>query len=233
MARLRRHTIALIALAFLAATPLQPLDSQLVLERYELELSQLAAPKAMIFTYTVSQAGPTNIEQQHRVYRSGDKVRDETVSVDGQSLKGKLVRIINRADRYSVTRLAPRTTEYTMLFLRTKKNGKHFDYEYEATPIAAGASGFVVTRVVIDGMRDLPRTIVFHTSSLDAHGTGEIDYGPSSGHWVPFTVTIDAIVHGQRARERITWSDYQFPPSLPPSTFRRPKPLPGITSPPF
>ena len=35
---------------------------------------------------------------------------------------------------------------------------------------------------------------------------------------------------GKPARELITWSDYRFPASLPPSTFQPPEPLPHATS---
>ncbi|MDP9024328.1 MAG: hypothetical protein M3N13_02985, partial [Candidatus Eremiobacteraeota bacterium] len=81
-----------IVLGGIAAAPLQ-LDSQIVLERYELEMGDVAAPKSMIVSYTVSQAGPTNIEAHHRMYREGLDVRDETISVDGTQLKTKTVRI--------------------------------------------------------------------------------------------------------------------------------------------
>jgi hypothetical protein len=218
---MRRALVAIVAsFVFLGAAPLHPLDSQIVLERYELEMTALAPPKAVIFTYNVSQAGPTNIEQLHRLYRSGDDVRDETLSVDGQSLKQKVVRIERREDRYAVTRLAPRTSEYSLVFLRAFKQSGHYDYEYEATPLGPSFAGFVVTRVVIDGVRDLPTSILFHTSNVSGEGHGDIEYGSAGGHWVPLSVTIDATIQGKPARERITWSDYRFPPSLPSATFQ-------------
>jgi hypothetical protein len=216
-----------------AAAPLHRLDSQIVLERYELEMTDLAQPKSMIFTYNISQAGPTNIEQQHRLYRSGIQVRDETISVDGQPLKDKVVRIERREDRYAIERVAPRPAEYELVFLHAIKRGGHYDYEYEATPLGPWLGGFAVTRMIVDGLRDLPRTIYFRTSAANARGEGEIDYGPASGHWVPLAATVDATVRGKPARERIVWSDYSFPKELPPSTFHTARPLPRITHPPF
>jgi hypothetical protein len=229
----RAVLLILLALALAAATPLQQLDSQIVLERYELALTDLAPPHAMIFTYNVSQAGPVNIEQEHVIYRSGLKVRDETISVNGEALKKKIVRIGEREDRYAVKKLAPRSSEYAMLFLRTIKTGSHLDYEYQVTPLAPQARGFVVRRMIVDGIHDLPRMIAFQSASATAHGTGEIDYGPSGGHWVPLAVTMNATVDGKPARERITWSNYRFPSSLPDSTFHTAKPLPRVTPPIF
>ncbi len=213
------------------ATP--PFDSQIVLERYELEMGDLVSPRAMIFSYTVSQAGPTDIEQRHRIYREGLDVRDETIAVDGQTLSRKIVRVGQREDRYVLARIAPRVSTYGFVFVRTIRDATHVDYVYEATPLAAAASGFIIRRVTIDGERFLPRTIVFTTSGPTAQGKGQIDYAPSGKYWVPQTVSVDAQINGKPARERITWSDYSFPPHLPPSTFIGPKPLPHATLPPI
>src|SRR5947209_6644428 len=57
-----------------AAIPGVPLDSQDVLLRYQRALVALPTPKTVIFTYSVSQAGPRDLEQTHRVYRSGELV---------------------------------------------------------------------------------------------------------------------------------------------------------------
>jgi hypothetical protein len=215
-------------LALLAAAIL---DSQVVLQRYELEISQIKAPAASIFSYTVSQEGSVAIEQRHRIYRSGVKVRDETIAVDGETLKPKVVKITQRDDKYFITNIAPRTANYTLLFLRPIRDGAHVDYEYEAT--ALRASAFVVTKVLIDGETFLPKSISFRTAAGTASGTGVIQYVRSSAYWVPIAATVEATVNGKAARERIAWSDYRFPPSLPPSTFVAPKPLPTASLPPI
>lgn len=229
---MRRVFALLFVLAGTVAAAGSQLDSQIVLERYELELSDAAAPKTSIVSYTVSQAGPTDIEQSHRQYRSGLDVRDETISVDGSQLKHKIVRIGRRENRYALARIAPRGTTYAFLFIRTRKRDGRLDYEYEVTPLVASAGGFVVKRVMIDGERFLPRSIAFSTSSASATGTGEIDFAPAGKYWLPAQVSVDATVAGKPARERISWSDYRFPQSLPPSTFAAPKPLPVATLPP-
>jgi hypothetical protein len=228
----RRWLVALLAwLTLIGAAP-ATLDSQLVLARYALELSELQTPKAMIFSYSVSQLGTTDIEQRHVIYRSGLQVRDETIAVDGIPIKPKIVNFGRREDRYAIARLAPRSSAYAMLFVRTVLDGSHLDYRYEVTPLS-GMGGFVVTGVVIDGDSYLPREIDFTTASGSAHGHGTLVYGKSDKYWVPLYVTVEASVGGKPARERIAWGDYRFPPALPPSTFVPPKPLPHATLPPI
>ncbi len=224
--------VAFVAsLTLLGVAPRPALDSQLVLARYEMALDDLVSPSVMIFTYTISQAGPTDIEQRHRLYRSGLNVRDELLSDDGVGLKQKIVRIAQREDRYTVGRLAPRATTYALLFLHTIGKPSHLSYVYQATPLAPASSSFTVTRVTIDGTTFLPSAIKFHSVGANAHGTGEIMYGTIEHRWVPLSVTIDASVDGHSARERITWSSYRFPASLPDSTFIPARPLPHQTLP--
>jgi len=224
---IRRIFAASAALTFLpAAAP--ALDSQYVLQRYALALAALAAPKAVIYSYSVSQAGPSNIEARHEIYRSGTDVRDETLSVDGIPLSRKVVRISHRPERYGVDRFAPRTEAYELLFLGTARDGHHLDYVYEATPLDKSAGAWI-DRVVIDGVRFLPRIVHFHTAGADAAGSATIEFAPFGRYWMPVTVEATARVKGKPARERITWSEYRFPQSLPPSTFEAPEPLPQTT----
>ncbi len=222
--------LAILAFALLAVTPLR-LDSQIVIERYELEMTDIAIPKATIFSYSVSQAGTTDIEQRHRVYREGLDVRDETISVDGLTLKRKIVRVGRHEDRYTLARLAPRSASYEIVFVRAHRTGTRLDYQYDVRPIVAASSGFIVTGMTIDGQRFLPRKIAFRTSGVAASGTGEITFAPSGKYWVPVAVDVTAQAGAKTARERIVWSDYQFPPSLPRSTFQTPRQLPRATPP--
>jgi hypothetical protein len=218
------------ALLLLGASPLQ-LDSQYVLQRYMLAIDSVAQPKAVIFTYTVSQAGPTNIEQRHEIYRSGSDVRDETLAVDGVALVHKVVRFSHREDRYSILRIAPRTTNYEMLFLRTIKDGRRIDYLYDVSGMIRSPD-VTIDRVAIDGTRYLPRIVYFTTENGDAKGSARIEYAPFGKYWMPVVAEVSAVVGGKVARERITWSDYRFPDTLPASAFVPPKPLPHATPPP-
>jgi hypothetical protein len=229
---MRRLALLASALVLLAAAAPHSLDSQIVLQRYELEMSDLTAPKTMIFGYSVSQLGTTDIEQRHTIYRSGLKVRDETLTVDGIALKPKIVSFGERPDRYAVTRLAPRTAAYEMLFSRATRDGSHLDYAFDATPLG-DAGAFTVTRVVIDGITYLPREIDFKTTGTRASGTGALFYGKVDRYWVPLLAQVRADVDGKPARERIVWNGYRFPPSLPASTFVPPRPLPHATLPPI
>ncbi len=146
------------------------------------------------------------------------------------ALHRKIVRFARRADRYAVARFAPSRETYELLFLGTAKDGRHLDYVYEATPLNHSAASWI-DRLTIDGETYLPRVVHFHTGALDTKGSGEIEFAPFGKYWMPVMATARAQVKGKPAREQITWSDYRFPESLPPSTFQPPKPLPQATIP--
>ena len=76
--KLRAAAVAL-GISLLGAAPGQ-LDSQYVLQRYALAVATVPIPKVVVYSYTVSQVGASNIEQKHTIYRSGSAVRDETLS---------------------------------------------------------------------------------------------------------------------------------------------------------
>jgi hypothetical protein len=227
-----RAVLALVVLfAAAAATPAE-LDSQYVLQRYALAIETVPTPKAVIYTYTVSQAGPSNIDQRHVIYRSGLQVRDETLAVDGVALVHKIVTFGQREDRYQISRIAPKPSAYELLFVRSLKDGHHVDYEYDASPLLRGADA-VVERVTIDGLKYLPKDVRFKTGSETARGTAHVQYAQFGKYWMPVLAEISAVVNGRPARERIVWSDYRFPESLPPSAFETPRPLPHSTLPPI
>jgi hypothetical protein len=226
---MKRAAAVLLAVVLLGANSAS-LDSQYVLQRYAMALASVTQPKVVIYSYTMSQVGPSNIEQHHRIYRSGTAVRDETLSVDGMPLSRKLVRFSRHADRYTVERFAPRTDAYEMLFVGTARDGHHLDYVYEATPLSR-PSGPYFDRLTIDGVRFLPRAVRFHSSGNDATGTGQIEFGAFGKYWMPVMADAQARVRGKPARERIVWTDYRFPRNLPPSTFQAPEPLPQATPP--
>lgn len=208
------------------------LDSQDVLARYHRALLALPTPKAVIFTYSMSQAGPQQLEQTHRIYRSGELVRDETLATEGQNLKRKLVRIARYPDRYAVARLAPRPADYAFVFQRMNRTGGRAEYVYGAVPTARGGA-YVVDAIAIDAATFLPASIRFTIDNGTQQGKGELHYARSGTYWVPQLAQVDATVHGKPARERITFSGYRFPNELPAQTFRSPKPLPTPRLPSF
>lgn len=220
------------ALLLAAALANPPLDSQVVLQQYATHLLSAEIPKTLIFTYSVSQAGPESIEQSHRIYRSGDLVRDETLQVDGQSLKLKVTRITRYRNRYTIENLAPRMTAYAFLFLRTVRTGNSYSYVYKAVPLGAPGS-FVVLGMTVDGRTFLPSEIRFRTASATMKGEGSVSFARAGKYWVPTGVAVRAVIDGKPARERITFTSYQFPGRLPKSTFQGPRPLPTPVLPGF
>ena len=220
------------AIVMLLALAGAPLDSQVVLERYASHLVAIDSPKTLIFSYTVSQAGPRDIEQTHRVYRSGDLVRDETLSVDGQTLKSKVTHIGRYRNHYTIDGLAPRLTQYAFLFVRAVKSGNSYDYAYRAEALSVSSS-FVVEGMTINGRTYLPSEIRFRTSRGTVDATGTVGFAQAGKYWVPTAASVEATINGKPAREHITFSAYQFPESLPKSTFQAPKPLPTPALPTF
>ncbi|HEX5274019.1 MAG TPA: hypothetical protein VFW34_01950 [Candidatus Rubrimentiphilum sp.] len=219
------------ALAFaVTLAPLKVLDSQLVLQRYEARLTATKDPQTLIFLYSVSQAGPLDIDQMHRVYRSGSLVRDETLVVDG--VKQKTTRIARYRNRYTLHNLAPRTTRYVFLFVRPIVRNGRYDYLYRAVPLGAPAA-FTVRTMTIDGRTFLPREIRFHSTGAGARGDGTLAFTAAGKYWVPLSIAVQGSVNGRTARERITFGGYQFPAALPQSTFHAPRALPPAVLPTF
>ena len=224
-----RAPFALVLCTALLGVAPATVDSQYVLQRYAVAVTRATAPRVVIYSYTVSQVGPSNIEQHHRIYRSGSAVRDETLTVDGMPLSRKIVKFSHRADPYTLERFAPRTDAYELLFVGTAKDGRHLDYVYDATPLNRSASAWV-DRLTVDGVKFLPRAVHFRSGGPALNGTGEIDFAPMGKYWMPVLATARAQIKGKPARERIVWSEYRFPEALPASTFQAPEQLPQSTA---
>jgi hypothetical protein len=199
-----------------------------VLARYATSLAKLRRPKAITFDYSVEQLGLRNMEQTHHVYRSGLAERDETLIVDGQPLPLPAVRILaNRTYRYDIGAIAPTPATYAFAYAGTVVAGDGFGYVFRTERRAPAA--FAVSEIQIDSRTFLPSIVRFKIAGYGARGSGELDYGLSDAYWVVREAQVNAhLTSGALAHERITWSNYQFPPSLPPSTFEAPRPLPAI-----
>ena len=207
-----------------APTVAAPLEPATVLARYGDALAALRSPPAVSFEFSVEQLGVHNIEESHRVYRSGSKERDETLSIDGYPLKNPAVRIfLNRGYRYDVASLAPKPEAYDFSFSGVLRTGDHYAYSFATQPHAPAS--FAVTGVTIDGRSFLPSVVRFHASGGNAHASGRLHLVGSHGYWVVSEATADArLADGKLAHERIVWSNYRFPESLPTSTFKAPAP---------
>ncbi len=216
--------------ALLLAGARQASPSKIVLSRYVERLVSLDSPKALVFTYTLTQAGPQDIDQTHRIYRNGDLVRDETLIVGGESLHPKITRIARYRNRYAIGNVAPRPAEYKLAFVGVHKSGKRLQYVYRATALGA-PRGFVVDGVTIDAHSYLPSEILFNARGPKISGKGSMRYAQVGRYWMPISIAVQARIGNVPARERIVFSGYRFPGSLPSSTFQLPHPLPTPTAP--
>jgi hypothetical protein len=225
---LRCCALALLWLATTAArlAPAQaPADipPSLVLQRYEEAMAQLKTPPNVIFEYAVEQSGLRNLEQVHRVYRSGTRERDETLRVDGAALKVPQVRVFQRPDRYDVSRLAPKPGDYTFSFARRSIEAGRAVYTFHTE--AQNVTAFGVTSIDVDAQHFLPLTVRFRSVSGGTKGAGHVTYAPESKYWLPREASVEARTPaGKVARERITWTAFGFPEVLPASTFSPPHP---------
>lgn len=203
-------------------TPLASEAPDTVLAKYEHALNVAPVPKFVEFDYSVEQVGMHDLIQTHRIYRSGDTERDEITSVDGQALTHPQTRIIrDRVDHYGIGAVAPRPARYTFSFIGKRRSGGHYDYLFSTHPREPAA--FFVRAIAIDGGRYLPSQVVFSATTASARAEGRLLYGPFERYWMVVEAAVTARVAGKISRERIAFSRYVFPPSLPDSTFVQPR----------
>jgi hypothetical protein len=229
MIRARRLGVAaLLCLATLGARAPSPtpvpepeLAPAVVLQRYAEALGKLERPPYAIFEYSVEQSGARDIEQTHRVYRDATHERDETLSVDGTRLKTPSVRVAQREYVYDAAKLAPKGGDYNFTFAGVRQLDGRTVYAFKTE--RADAATFAVSGVWIDARRFLPALIGFHSAGGALKGNGRITFAPQGPYWLTREAAVSArMPNGKIARERIEWSKYAFPTSLPPSTFSAP-----------
>jgi hypothetical protein len=221
--------IALLAAAAVAAATVAPAPAptpapDAVVAKYAAALKALKEPRVFSVDYTIEQTGTRSLEQTHRIFRSGTDERDETIAVNGTRPTSPLVRIFRRRPyRYTIAALAPKPSAYDFTYAGPHKDGKHVDYVFAVTP-KKPVRGFAFTQVIIDGVTFLPATISFATDQHAGHG--QVTFAKSDRWWVARSAAAQANVPGGIAHERLMFSRWRFPATLPPSTFAAPRPLP-------
>ncbi len=201
-----------------AALLLSPED---VIARYQHALETVKSPPAYICGYYLVDRGTHPTESMHRIYREDGRERDELISFNGQMLGHPEVRIFaRRVDPYAVKLLAPRPDAYAFTYVGAAHRGRSIVYVFKA--FATGTPRYEVTQMTIDGSTFLPLSIAFRTHTKAADGSGVVTYQKVDRYWMPQTASARAEVNGNLETERISWSGYQFYPSLPGSTFAAP-----------
>jgi hypothetical protein len=212
------------------ATPPPAVAPASTLVHYAEALAANRTPLVLSFEYSIDQAGARDIEETHRVFRSGSSERDELHSVDGKRVDPPSIHIfLGRHNRYALEALAPRPEAYKFRYLASVHDGKHLDQVFETTPLSPSAS--TVRQVTIDGVTHLPTAIRFVTS---AHGgSGIVSFGPVQKFWMATTASAAATYGKSATVEHLSFYRYRFPTSLAPSTFSTPRPLPSFRPTPF
>jgi len=204
------------------ATPFSVLPPAVVVGKYAAALSALKEPRVFAFEYTIQQTGPRTLEQTHRVFRSGNDERDETLAVNGNRSHTPVVRIFRgRPYRYTVAALAPKPSAYEFVYAGPHKNGKHADYVFDLVPNAKSRA-VTFTQVTIDGVTFLPQTVAF-SGPHAARGT--VTFVKADRYWVARAASAQANVQGGVAHELLGFVHWRFPKALPRSTFAVPRPL--------
>jgi hypothetical protein len=209
-----------------AASASAPLSPSVVLQRYVGALARVSPPRALVFDYTVEQAGLLDIEQKHRIYRGRGIERDELTEIDGRKLLAPSVRVTSgEIDRYDILSVAPRPDRYGLAFVTAQRAEGHLDYFFRA--VSRTPRSFSVDGVTIDGQSFLPSVVLFHTAGA-ARASGRLSYGRFSGHWLIREASVNAVMANKPVREYLLWTAYQFPTSLPPLTFTSSRSRKGV-----
>jgi hypothetical protein len=200
------------------------------LARYAEALAATHTPLVLSFEYSIDQAGGHDIQQTHRVFRSGNSERDELLSVDGKRVEPPSIHIfLGRRNRYAIESLAPRPEAYTFHYVASVRDGKHVDAVFETTPLSPAPA--TVQRVTIDGITFLPTTIRFVTSAHS--GSGSVSFGRVQKYWMATAATAAATYAKSSTVEHLAFYRYRFPIALAPSTFSTPRPLPSFRPTPY
>lgn len=209
-------------------TPPPAVAPATMLARYAAALAVNPTPAVLSFEYSLDQTGARDIQQTHRVFRSGLSERDELLTVEGKALSPPGIHIfLGHRNRYAIEALAPRPEAYIFRYVASVRDGHHVDEVFATTP--RSATGVRIEQVTIDGVTALPDMIRFSTQ---VHaGRGSVAFGRVQKHWMATTASATATVAKSPAIEHITFYRYRFPGSLGASTFSTPKPLPSFAPP--
>lgn len=206
-------------------TPRPAIAPASMLARYSVALEANPTPAVLSFEYAIDQTGSHDLQQTHRIFRSGSSERDELLSDDGKRLDPPTIRIfLGHRNRYAIEALAPRPEAYSFRYLTSVRDGHHIDEVFATTPRAA--TNATIVQVTIDGLTALPVAIHFVTR---AHaGTGSVTFGRVQKYWMATAATATATVGKTLAIEHLAFYRYRFPGTLAASTFSTPRPLPSF-----
>ena len=211
-------------------TPPPAVAPATMLARYAEALAANPTPAVLSFEYSIDQTGLRDLQQTHRIFRSGSSERDELLSEAGKRLVPPSIRIfLGHRNRYAIERLAPRPEAYRFHYLNSVRDGHHLDQVFATAPRAA--TNATIVQVTIDGVTALPVAIHFVTRAHD--GSGSVTFGRVQKYWMATAATATAKVGKTRSIEHLAFYRYRFPGTLSASTFSTPRPLPSFRPTPY
>jgi hypothetical protein len=211
-------------------TPAPAVAPATVLARYATALAENRTPVVLSFEYAIDQTGAHDIQQTHRVFRSGNSERDELLSMDGKRLDPPSIHIfLGHRNRYTFEALAPRPEAYTFRYAGSVHDGKHVDEVFETK--ALSPSPATIEQVTIDGITFLPVAIHFVTNTHG--GRGSVTFGRVQKYWMATAASATATYAKSTAIEHVSFYRYRFPTTLAASTFSTPRPLPSFRPTPY
>ena len=211
-------------------TPAPAVAPEAVLARYAKALAKTHTPLVLSFEYSIDQSGARDIQQTHRVFRSGNLERDELLSLDGKRVEPPTIHIfLGRRNRYTLEALAPRPEAYAFRYAGSVRDGRHADYVFTTKRLSPAPA--TVAELTIDGVTYLPVTIRF---VADSHGgSGAVNFSRVQKYWMATSAIARATYAKFASIEHLTFYRFRFPVSLAASTFSTPRPLPSFRPTPF
>ena len=202
---------------------------QAALSAYREAVATLPMPSNLTFEYLVTRSGPTRIiTEEHRVYRDGaGRERNETIAVNGTKVVPTIAQVFRHAEwPYGAEKFIVSAAAYDVTFTGQGVVRGRRVYGFSAKRFRK--SDFEVNGLYLDASRFLPVRETFTVLGKGCEGTGSVDFVPVREFWLIVSISASCVssLRGSTSqdapppfRERIRFSKYAFPKTLPPQVF--------------
>jgi hypothetical protein len=199
--------------------------------RYKIAIQTMKQPANMVVEYTQTRSGPLRVvTENHRLYRdAAGHERNETTMINGVPAVRARVSIYTRATwAYSADKFYVDSDSYQVAAHGPVDTGGRKGYAFAV--VMKEATAFAVTDLEIDSRSALPLLERFVAGTPTCSATGNIEFGPAGGYWLPKIVSVtcavitspDAAVltpPAESYHDTIRFSSYSFPAAIPAQVF--------------